>query len=71
MSTVFVSPDEIAADAGITRRTVDRDLSGGRLRSLLIEGRRLIAQRDADLYIAKRHALADAYTALGGGAAGK
>jgi hypothetical protein len=70
MSFTYVTPDEVACDAGISVRTVHRDLSGGRLPSLLIQGRRVIPARDADHYVAQRRAILDAHAALGAAAPG-
>jgi hypothetical protein len=60
----FTTPEQIAADAAISIRTVARDIASGLLRSRLLDRRRLVAARDAETYVAKRRAAREAADAL-------
>jgi hypothetical protein len=62
----YKTPEEVAADAGISVRTVARDIAGKSpvLRSVIIFGRRLIAEADAQAYIAVRKAVREAAASL-------
>jgi hypothetical protein len=60
----FVTPERVAVDAGVSLRTVHRNLATGTLRSRLIDGRRVVEVRHAKPYVAKRRALKAAAEAL-------
>jgi hypothetical protein len=60
----FTTPEQIAADAAISIRTVARDIASGLLRSRLLDRRRVVEARDAEMYVAKRRAAREAADAL-------
>ena len=60
----FVSPEQIAADAAVSIRTVLRDIASELLRSRKLDGRRVVEAKDAESYIAKRRAAKEAADAL-------
>jgi hypothetical protein len=60
----FTTSEQIAADAAVSIRTVARDIASGMLRSRLLDRRRVVEAKDAESYIAKRHAAREAADAL-------
>ncbi|HEY3912486.1 MAG TPA: hypothetical protein VGM07_21730 [Stellaceae bacterium] len=62
----LVSYEHIAVEAGVSLRTIFRDLRRGRLRSHVIDGKSLIDADAAKEYVAQRHAAQDALARLGG-----
>lgn len=60
----FVTPEQIAADASVSIRTVARDMKSELLRSRKLDGRRVVEARDAESYIAKRRAVREAANSL-------
>ena len=67
MNSDFFTPEQIAAEAGISLRTVLRDIHEHKrrvLRSYLSDNRRVVLAHDAKAYIAKRRAIREAADAL-------
>jgi len=62
----YKTPEEVAAEAGVSVRTVARDIAGENpvLRSVILFGRRLITEADAQPYIAARRAVREAASSL-------
>jgi hypothetical protein len=60
----FITPEQVAVDAGVSVRTVHRNLANGTLRSRLIDRRRLVEVRDAEPYVVARRAFRAAQEAL-------
>ena len=60
----FTTPEQIAADASVSTRTVARDIASGLLRSRLLDRRRVVEARDVKTYVAKRRAVREAADAL-------
>ena len=60
----FTTPEQIAADAAVSIRTVARDIASGMLRSRLLDRRRVVEAKDAENYVAKRRVAREAADAL-------
>jgi DNA-binding LacI/PurR family transcriptional regulator len=60
----FVTPEQIAAEAGCSIRTVARDLAGASLRSRPLDNRRVLEAKDAAAYVERRKAARAALDAL-------
>lgn len=63
-SVNFTTPEQIAADASVSIRTVARDIASGMLRSRLLDRRRVVEAKDAEVYVTKRRAAREPAAAL-------